>query len=93
MLKIEPFIGLKVMFLTPKAGVNAPSGWAYPPKNSKSLFDGPEACFEAPADIKFFENSVQMALDRLFADKKLLGNFFVRGALREDTQNLLLPGR
>jgi hypothetical protein len=32
-----------------------------------------------------------MALDRLFGDKKLLGNFPIRGALREDAQDILLP--
>ena len=60
---------------------------------TKSLFDGPEDCFEAAVDIKFFENAVQMALDRFLADKKLLGNFFVRGAFHEDAQDFLLPGR
>ena len=93
MLKIVPFIGLKVMFLTPKAWENAPSGWAYFSKNSKSLFDGPEGCFDASADTKFFEDAVQMALDRLFADTKLIGNFFVRGAFHEDAQDFFLPGR
>ena len=42
----------------------------YPEKDlAKSLFDRAEDCFEASADIKFFENAVQVALDRLFADK------------------------
>ena len=60
---------------------------------AKSLFDRAEDCFEASADIKFFENAVQVALDRLFANKKLPADFFVRGALHEDAQDLLLPGR
>ena len=60
---------------------------------AKSLFDRAEDCFEAPTDIKFFKNAVQVALNRLFADKKLPANFFVRAALGEDVQYVLLPGR
>ena len=60
---------------------------------AKSLFDRAEDCFEAPTDIKFFKNAVQMALDRLFANKKFPANFFVRAALHENAQDLLLPGR
>ena len=52
-----------------------------------------EDCFEASTNIEFFKNAVQMALDRLFANKKFPANFFVRAALHENAQDLLLPGR
>ena len=66
----------------------------YPEKDlAKSLFERAEDGFDATADVKFFENAVQVALDRLFANKKLPANFFVRAALQEDAQDILLPGR
>ena len=66
----------------------------YPEKDlAKSLFERAKGYFEATADIEFFKNAVQVALDRLFADKELPANFFVRGALHEDAQDILLPGR
>jgi len=66
----------------------------YPEKDlAKSLFERAEDGFDATADIEFFENAVQVALDRLFADKKLPANFSVRGALQENAQDFLLPGR
>ena len=46
-----------------------------------SMFDSIDNRLEAPSDIEPSENIVHMTFYRLFADKKLVGNFFIGIAL------------
>ena len=59
---------------------------------SQPALDRVENGLETAGHVELLEDAVQMALDRLFADEKGLGDVFVRSPCREQTQDLLFPG-
>jgi hypothetical protein len=54
--------------------------------------DGIEDGVQTTGHFEFLEDAVQMGLDRLFTDEKVLGNFFVGAAGDQVLEDFDLPG-
>lgn len=74
------------------ATVNRPLGGSFREKGlAQAPLDHVEDGFEAPGDLEFLEDTIQMALDRLLADREGLGDLLIRAARGEEPQNLPFP--